>query len=83
MSGRRLVDQVCIGCSCTDSFACQGGCSWWADVPPICSACIERLPRADVRRVTAAVRALGKTMERLEVVNLVRGLLSHAEASAS
>jgi len=35
------ADRVCIGCGCTDSHACQGGCSWVSLDPPICSGCIE------------------------------------------
>lgn len=28
---------VCLGCGCTDDFACPGGCSW--SQPGICSTC--------------------------------------------
>lgn len=32
------TEQTCLICSCTDSKACDGGCSWV--LPGICSKCI-------------------------------------------
>lgn len=29
----------CIRCGCTETLACQGGCSWVSTSPPICSRC--------------------------------------------
>lgn len=41
---RREPDSKCIICSCTDSFACEGGCSWLAinrdHRKGVCSACV-------------------------------------------
>lgn len=33
----RLLQQVCIGCGCTDDRACEGGC-WWV-TRDVCSSC--------------------------------------------
>lgn len=36
-------EQTCLICGCTDSKACEGGCSW--AIPGICSKCItDRVP---------------------------------------
>lgn len=29
----------CTVCGCTDSYACEGGCSWASINPLVCSAC--------------------------------------------
>lgn len=34
-------DAACAVCGCTDDHACEGGCSWVCDDPPVCSACVE------------------------------------------
>jgi hypothetical protein len=40
-----MNDQAkCIVCGCTDSRACDGGCSWACVAPPICSRCASRAP---------------------------------------
>ena len=35
-----LEDRVCVGCGCTDSHACPGGCSWAQLSPPLCTGCV-------------------------------------------
>lgn len=29
---------ACIYCGCTEDNACEGGCSWYSTVPPVCTA---------------------------------------------
>jgi hypothetical protein len=41
--GEELADsaeRVCLGCGCTDSRACPGGCSWPRPDVDLCSACV-------------------------------------------
>jgi hypothetical protein len=37
---------ICIGCGCTDRFACEGGCSWLVNDGRVgvCSCCSRALP---------------------------------------
>lgn len=30
----------CIVCGCTDGRACEEGCSWSVNAPPVCSSCV-------------------------------------------
>jgi hypothetical protein len=34
---------ICMFCGCTDSAACEGGCSWINDEQNWCSACADSL----------------------------------------
>jgi hypothetical protein len=56
---------VCIGCGCTDTNACDGGCSWLrvdrAAGLGVCSECPEKVARFD-----AGKRALSEDA-RIEV----------------
>ena len=36
---KRSPAMRCIGCGCTDAYACDGGCYWFA--PGVCSKCHE------------------------------------------
>lgn len=45
----RQVDVVfgalrCVGCGCTDRYACPGGCEWVSVKPPLCSSCAAEEP---------------------------------------
>jgi hypothetical protein len=33
---------ACVGCGCTATRACPGGCWWVSEEPLICSACMPR-----------------------------------------
>ncbi len=64
MNGQYLGtnESVCIGCGCTDSFACEGGC-YWVDVDRtagrgLCSTCDERSRQPAPRRDTWARRMI-------------------------
>jgi hypothetical protein len=41
------AELACAWCGCTDSAACEGGCSWTRLEPPTCSRCERRLRRED------------------------------------
>ncbi len=45
--GRILYEAKCIGCKCTDSWACDGGCSWlivdYKIGKGVCSSCPEKV----------------------------------------
>lgn len=34
-----MPEAKCIGCNCTESRACVGGCSWSSVDPPVCDRC--------------------------------------------
>lgn len=44
-------EAICIGCSCTDSYACEGGCYWlrvdYDEGSGVCSSCAEHVHRWD------------------------------------
>jgi hypothetical protein len=35
-------EKKCSGCGCTSRHACEGGCSWASDNPPLCTRCAEK-----------------------------------------
>ena len=37
-------ESVCVVCGCTDSNACEGGCSWKQADSPVCSRCLGKSP---------------------------------------
>lgn len=34
------LERVCVGCGCTDSHACAGGCAWATEDPMLCTRCV-------------------------------------------
>jgi hypothetical protein len=39
-----MPEARCVICGCTESRACEGGCSWASWDPPVCSRCNGRAP---------------------------------------
>lgn len=44
----QLPDEpTCIHCGCTEDNACEGGCVWICQDPPICSSCMNKVELTD------------------------------------
>jgi hypothetical protein len=44
-----MPEARCVICGCTESRACEGGCSWASRGPAVCSRCAGRAPFEVVR----------------------------------
>ncbi len=74
-----LLELVCVVCGCTDSKACEGGCSWVETKPPTCSTCAHHRMTAGARVEVKGGRFAGRVgvvrrVPRLEPMKAWRGV---------
>lgn len=50
------VERTCVGCGCTDSHACPGGCGWATLAPPVCTGCVAEQARVEAAGFPFPVR---------------------------
>lgn len=56
-SGMRiLTESQCIGCGCTESHACEGGCAWVDADQTLCSRCFANMQVANELAPAAVAR---------------------------
>ena len=56
-----LKEKTCRICGCTDSKACEGGCSWV--LPEICSKCVTETVPECIEALVAIIEELHKEID--------------------
>jgi hypothetical protein len=72
----RAGESKCIVCGCTDSSACEEGCSWVSLAPPVCSSCVNAYLNARLWAALFAVESIGGAGKRItgEVMRMIDDL---------